>query len=163
LNGYTIRNRPFSAHVQAGLVAITPASGFVGPMASIAIGVGAGLACFYATTKMKKACGYDDALDVIGVHGVGGTWGAWATGIFCTTAVNPAGFDGAIYGNVAQMGKQWIGILATWFYCISVTSLLAWFVNAVVGLRPSESEEVSGMDISQHKEIAYHYYESEQA
>ena len=147
----------------AGLVAITPASGFVGPMASIAIGVGAGLACFYGTTKMKKACGYDDALDVIGIHGVGGTWGAWATGIFCTTAVNPAGFDGAIYGNVAQMGKQWIGILATWFYCISVTSLLAWFVNAVIGLRPSESEEISGMDISQHKEIAYHYYEAEQA
>ncbi|NUO08096.1 MAG: ammonium transporter [Candidatus Brocadia sp.] len=147
----------------AGLVAITPASGFVGPMASIAIGVGAGLACFYAVTKMKKACGYDDALDVIGVHGVGGTWGAWATGIFCTTAVNPAGFDGAIYGNVAQMGKQWIGILATWFYCLGVTALLAWFVDAVIGLRPSESEELSGMDISQHKEIAYHYYEAEQA
>ncbi|MDN3514744.1 MAG: ammonium transporter [Candidatus Brocadia sp.] len=147
----------------AGLVAITPASGFVGPMASIAIGVGAGLACFYAVTKMKKACGYDDALDVIGVHGVGGTWGAWATGIFCTTAVNPAGFDGAIYGNVAQMGKQWIGILVTWFYCLGVTALLAWFVDAVIGLRPSESEELSGMDISQHKEIAYHYYEAEQA
>lgn len=146
----------------AGLVSITPACGFVGPMASLAVGVGGGLACFYATTRMKKALGYDDALDVIGVHGVGGTWGAFATGIFCTTAVNPAGFDGAIYGNVAQMGKQWIGILATWFYSFGVTALLAWFVHAVIGLRPSEADETTGMDLTQHKEVAYHYYEAEQ-
>ncbi len=147
----------------AGLVSITPACGFVGPMAAIAIGAGGALACFYATTKMKKALGYDDALDVIGVHGVGGTWGAWATGIFCTTAVNPLGFEGAIYGNPGQMGKQWIGIVAAWFYSYVVTALLAWFVDKTVGLKPSEAEEIAGMDISQHKEIAYHYYEAEQA
>lgn len=147
----------------AGLVAITPASGFVGPMAAIAIGVGGGVACFFGTTKLKKALGYDDALDVIGVHGIGGTWGAWATGIFCSTTVNPAGFEGAIFGNPAQMGKQWIGIVVTWFYCYGVTALLAWFVNAVVGLKPSEAEEITGMDITQHKEIAYHYYEAEQS
>ncbi|HHT9136667.1 MAG TPA: ammonium transporter [Candidatus Wunengus sp. YC60] len=147
----------------AGLVAITPASGFVGPMASIAIGVGAGLVCFYSVTKMKKALGYDDALDVIGVHAMGGTWGAWATGIFSSTSVNPAGADGAIYGNIALMGKQWIGILSSWGWSMAVTSLLIWFVKATVGLRPSEAEEIAGMDISQHKEIAYHYYETEQA
>jgi len=147
----------------AGLVAITPASGYVGPLASIAIGVGAGLVCFYSVTKMKKALGYDDALDVIGIHAMGGTWGAWATGIFCTTAVNPAGFDGAIYGNYLQMGKQWLGILAAWGWSMGVSSLLIWFVKATVGLRPSEAEEIAGMDISQHKEIAYHYYETEQA
>ncbi len=147
----------------AGLVAITPASGFVGPMAAIAIGVGGGVACFFGTTRLKKALGYDDALDVIGVHGIGGTWGAWATGIFCSTAVNPAGFEGAIFGNPAQMGKQWIGIIVAWFYSYGVTALLVWFVNAVVGLRPSEAEEITGMDITQHKEIAYHYYEAEQS
>jgi Amt family ammonium transporter len=147
----------------AGLVSITPACGFVGPMASIAIGVGGGLACFFATTRMKKALGYDDALDVIGVHGVGGTWGAFATGIFCTTAVNPLGFEGAIYGNALQMGKQWVGIVATWFYSYGVTALLVLFIDLVVGLKPTEGEEVTGMDLTQHKEIAYHYYESEQA
>ncbi|UJS15913.1 MAG: ammonium transporter [Candidatus Jettenia sp.] len=147
----------------AGLVAITPASGFVGPMASIAIGVGSGVICFYCVTKMKKALGYDDALDVIGIHAMGGTWGAFATGIFCSTSVNPAGFDGAIYGNIAQLGKQWAGILAAWGWAFGITSLLAWFVNAVIGLRPTEAEETTGMDITQHKEIAYHFYETEQA
>lgn len=147
----------------AGLVSITPACGFVGPLASIAVGVGGGLVCFYSVTKMKKALGYDDALDVIGVHAMGGTWGAWATGIFCSTSVNPLGFDGAIYGNVMQMAKQWIGILAAWAWSMAVTSLLVWFVKATVGLRPNESEEIAGMDVSQHKEIAYHYYETEQA
>ncbi|MFO0794386.1 MAG: ammonium transporter [Candidatus Brocadiaceae bacterium] len=149
----------------AGLVAITPASGFVGPMASIAIGVGGGLVCFYCTTKMKKAFGYDDALDVIGVHAMGGTWGAFATGIFANAAVNPALTDmnciGAIYGNVAQLGKQWIGILAAWGWSFGVTTLLGLFVKGIMGLRPSEAEEIAGMDISQHKEIAYHYYETE--
>ncbi|MBF8276625.1 MAG: ammonium transporter, partial [Candidatus Brocadiaceae bacterium] len=129
----------------AGLVAITPASGFVGPMASIAIGVGGGLVCFYCVTKMKKAFGYDDALDVIGVHAMGGTWGAFATGIFCSTTVNPAGVDGLIYGNVAIVGKQWIGILVAWAWSFGITTLLGWFVNATVGLRPSESEEIAGM------------------
>ena len=145
----------------AGLVAITPASGFVGPMASIAVGVGAGLVCFYSVTKMKKAFGYDDALDAMGVHAMGGTWGAFATGIFCSTAVNPAGFDGLIYGNYMQLGKQCVGILASWGWSMGITALLAWFVHGLVGLRPSEAEEIAGMDISQHKEIAYHYYETE--
>lgn len=147
----------------AGLVAITPASGFVGPMASIAIGVGGGLICFYSVTKMKKAFGYDDALDVIGVHAMGGTWGACATGIFCSAAINPAGFDGLVYGNIVPLGKQWIGIIATWAWSFGVTALLVWFVDAVIGLRPTEAEEIAGMDISQHKEMAYHYYETEQA
>lgn len=77
--------------------------------------------------------------------------------------MNPAGFDGAIYGNIAQLGKQWAGILAAWGWAFGITSLLAWFVNAVIGLRPTEAEETTGMDITQHKEIAYHYYETEQA
>jgi len=110
---------------------------------------------------MKKTLGYDDALDVIGVHAMGGTWGAFATGIFCSTAVNPAGVDGLIYGNVAIVGKQWIGIIAAWAWSFGITTLLGWFVHAIMGLRPSESEEVAGMDISQHKEIAYHHYETE--
>ena len=147
----------------AGLVAITPASGFVGPMASIAIGVGGGLICFYCVTQMKRAFGYDDALDVIGVHAMGGTWGACATGIFCSAAVNPAGADGLVYGSWIPLGKQWIGIVAAWAWSFGITALLAWFVDAVIGLRPTEAQEIAGMDISQHKEMAYHHFETEQA
>lgn len=146
----------------AGLVAITPASGFVGPMASIAIGVGAGTLCYSCVVWMKKALGYDDALDVVGIHAMGGSWGALATGIFCSKLVNPAGADGAIYGNVAQLGKQFIGVLASWGWACAVTALLVLFIKVVCrGARPSEAEEVAGMDISQHKEIAYHYIEPE--
>ncbi|MDR4509496.1 MAG: ammonium transporter [Candidatus Brocadiaceae bacterium] len=147
----------------AGLVAITPAAGFVGPNASIAIGCASAILCYLAVTKMKKALGYDDALDVIGVHAVGGTWGAFATGLFADQMINPGAPAGLFHGNPDQLWRQIVGIVAAWAWAFGITCLLAWFVKAVIGLRPSEGEENTGMDISQHKEISYHYYEAEQA
>lgn len=145
----------------AGLVAITPAAGFVGPMAAIGIGVPAAILCYLAVAKMKKALGYDDALDVIGVHAVGGTWGAFATGLFADSLVNPAAPNGLFHGNPSLLGKQIIGIFAAWAWAFCITALLTWFVKSVVGLRPTEAEEDTGMDLTQHKEVSYHYYEAQ--
>src|ERR671937_474458 len=143
-----------AAGAVAGLVAITPASGFVDVSASILIGLGAGTFC-YVGIQLTKRLKVDDALDVFGVHGVGGMWGALATGIFATVAVNAAGADGAVYGNVAQLGTQAIAVLASVTYSAVMTFVILKVIGLFVGLRVPEHEEVLGLDASQHREAAY--------
>src|SRR5712692_4345606 len=138
----------------AGLVAITPASGFVTPMASVIIGAVAGALC-YAACNIKTKLGYDDSLDVVGVHGIGGTWGALATGLFATKAVNDAGGDGLFYGNPGQLWIQIVAVAATYVLAIVMTFVILKVVDAVVGLRVSVEDEVVGLDLSQHSETAY--------
>jgi Amt family ammonium transporter len=138
----------------AGLVAITPASGFVGPIPSIVIGAGAGVFC-YTACNLKTKLGYDDSLDVVGVHGVGGTWGALATGLFASKAINEAGADGLFYGNPGQMKAQVIAVLATWILAFVGTTIILKVLDVTMGLRVSEQEEIQGLDLSQHSESAY--------
>jgi Amt family ammonium transporter len=136
----------------AGLVAITPAAGFVEPWASIPIGAVAGFLC-YKACNWKARIGYDDALDVVGVHGVGGTWGALATGLFATAAVG--GTDGLFYGNPGQLLAQVIGVVATYAFCGVGTYLILRLVDLLVGLRVSEEDEEAGLDLVLHSESAY--------
>jgi Amt family ammonium transporter len=138
----------------AGLVAITPAAGFVGPVGSLVIGGVAGMLCYLAI-NLKFALGYDDSLDVVAVHGVGGTWGALATGLFASTAINAAGNDGLFAGNPAQLGVQVVSVLATVAYSFVLSFIILKIVDATMGLRVSEEEEVEGLDLSQHGERAY--------
>jgi Amt family ammonium transporter len=138
----------------AGLVAITPASGYVGPLTSIVIGGVAGFLCFSAC-NLKTKLGYDDSLDVVGVHGVGGTWGALATGLFATTAINAAGADGLFYGNPTQVWNQIVGIVAAAALGFVMTWIILKVLNAVMGLRVTDEEEVEGLDLTQHSETAY--------
>ena len=138
----------------AGLVAITPASGFVGPVSSIIIGGLAGALC-YAACNLKSKLGYDDSLDVVGVHGVGGTFGAIATGLFASKAINDAGGDGLFFGNPGQLWTQIIAVLATYALAIVGTWVILKVVDAIVGLRVSDEDEVVGLDLSQHSETAY--------
>ncbi len=145
----------------AGLVAITPACGFVGPLGSVQIGIMAGVGCYFAVSKMKNALGYDDALDVVGVHGVGGTIGAFATGLYCTKMVTgPDGVDGFFIGwdmeGLVQLGKQCIGFLAAWAYAFVVTLIIGLILRSIMGLRTDEDQEDSGLDITLHGEAAYH-------
>ncbi len=140
----------------AGLVAITPASGFVGPMSSIIIGFLGGAFC-YGGVLLKARLGYDDALDVVGVHGVGGTWGALATGLFACTEINPAGANGLFFGNPAQLWIQFISVAATMVFAFVMTCIILKFVDAVMGLRISDEEEIRGMDITVHNETGYSY------
>jgi len=138
----------------AGLVAITPASGFVGPMASIMIGLGAGVFCYLAVL-WKSRLGYDDALDVVGIHGIGGIWGALATGLFASKAINAAGADGLFYGNPAQLGIQAMAVLVSVVFAFVGTFLILKLVDGLMGLRVSDEEERMGLDLSQHEERAY--------
>jgi Amt family ammonium transporter len=138
----------------AGLVAITPASGYVGPMASIVIGGVAGFLC-YTACNMKTKLGYDDSLDVVGIHGIGGTWGAIATGLFATKTINEAGGDGLFYGNPGQLKIQIIAVLVSWVLAFVMTVIILKVLNAIMGLRVSEEDEVAGLDLSQHSENAY--------
>jgi Amt family ammonium transporter len=138
----------------AGLVAITPGAGFVTPLSAVIIGGIAGIVCFYAVV-MKNRFGYDDSLDVVGVHGVGGTWGALATGVFASKAVNAAGRDGLLSGDVSTLGIQLVAIVATWVFAAVVTFLLLKGLNATMGLRVSTEEEQMGLDLSQHNEAGY--------
>jgi Amt family ammonium transporter len=138
----------------AGLVAITPASGFVGPVASILIGAVGGVLCFFAC-NLKSRFGYDDSLDVVGVHGVGGTWGALATGIFATRLVNEAGGDGLLYGNSKQLGVQLVAVLVTWVLGFVMTTIILKVLDATMGLRVTDEDEMAGLDLSQHSETAY--------
>jgi len=140
----------------AGLVAITPASGFVGPVPSILIGIGAGVFCF-AACNLKARFGYDDSLDVVGVHGIGGTWGALATGLFASKAINDAGANGLFYGNPSQLGVQAVAVVATWIFAFVGSVVLLKVVDALVGLRVTEEEEFLGLDVSQHSETAYSF------
>jgi Amt family ammonium transporter len=138
-----------------GLVAITPASGFVTPAGAICIGIGAGLIPWFAVTYIKAALGYDDALDAFGVHGVGGMWGAIATGLFATKSVNPAGADGLFYGNPVLLWIQIKAVLVTVVFSFVVGFVLLKLVQAFMGLRVSEHEERVGLDLTLHREAAY--------
>lgn len=138
----------------AGLVAITPAAGFVSPMSAILIGVGAGVLCYLAI-HLKSKFGYDDSLDVVGVHGVGGTWGALATGLFASTAVNPGGSNGLLYGNPGQLKIQFIAVVATWVFTFLGTLIILLILKSIMGLRMSEEDERMGLDIGEHGEVAY--------
>jgi ammonium transporter, Amt family len=138
----------------AGLVAITPASGFVGPMSAIWIGIGGGVLCSIACS-LKPKLGYDDSLDVVGVHGVGGTWGALATGLFASKAVNAAGNNGLFFGNPGQLGVQFVAVVATWILALVGTYILLSIVKAIVSLRVADDDERMGLDLSQHNERAY--------
>jgi Amt family ammonium transporter len=138
----------------AGLVAITPAAGFVSPMSAIAIGAGAGVICYYALL-FRIGKGVDESLDAWAVHGVGGTWGALATGIFASLAVNSDGANGVIYGNFSQLLIQAVSIVAVIIYSVAVTLILLKVVDATIGLRVKSEEEAVGLDISQHGERAY--------
>jgi Amt family ammonium transporter len=138
----------------AGLVAITPASGFVAPIPAIIIGVAAGAICFSAV-RMKPRFGYDDALDVVGVHAVGGIFGALATGLFATTMINPAGANGLLYGNPHQLLIQAVGVIATIAFSFIGSSILLKLTDAMVGIRVTGDDEQMGLDLSQHNESAY--------
>jgi Amt family ammonium transporter len=134
----------------AGLVAITPAAGFVGPVSAIVIGLGGGVVC-YLGILLKNKMGYDDALDVLGIHGFGGTWGAIATGLFASVG----GGTGLFFGNPGQLVIQAIGVGATWVFAFVGTYIILKIVDGVVGLRVSKEEEVLGLDLTQHSERAY--------
>jgi Amt family ammonium transporter len=143
----------------AGLVAITPAAGYVGPSASIAIGLAAGLVCAAATT-VKFRFGYDDALDVVGVHAVGGMLGALLIGLFADTAFNKAGGDGLFAGGgLALLGKQAVAVLATLAFSFVGSFVLLKVTNALVGLRVTAEEEATGLDLTQHAEAGYAFSE----
>jgi len=137
-----------------GLVAITPAAGFVSPLSALLIGLVAGILC-YAAVNMKTRLGYDDSLDVVGVHGIGGTWGCLATGLFASTAVNPGGANGLFFGNPEQLLIQLISVVATWVFAFGGTLVILYVLKAIMGLRVSSEEEVTGLDLSQHGEVAY--------
>lgn len=138
----------------AGLVAITPAAGFVGIMASVIIGLGAGVLCYFGVS-LKARFGYDDSLDVVGIHGVGGIWGALATGLFASQAINPAGFNGLFYGNPGQLWIQFVSVVATCAFSFLVSYVLLKIVNAIVPIRVTEEEEEAGLDVAIHSESAY--------
>jgi Amt family ammonium transporter len=139
----------------AGLVAITPACGFVSPLSAILIGLLVGMVCYFAVTVMKHKLGYDDSLDAFGVHGIGGITGALATGLFASKLVNGAGNDGLFFGNAGLIGTQALAVGTTILFAGVMTFILLKVVNAVVGLRVNEEEEIIGLDNTQHKESAY--------
>ncbi|HLF72579.1 MAG TPA: ammonium transporter [Dehalococcoidia bacterium] len=141
-----------AAGAVAGLVAITPASGFVSPMAAIVIGVGAGAFCYFAV-RLRAKIGLDDSLDVVGVHGVGGAWGALATGLFAAAAYG--GVDGLFEGNSDQFVRQLEAVGVTIVYSFVVTFVILKVLDVVMGLRVSEEDELAGIDASQHGERAY--------
>lgn len=139
----------------AGLVAITPASGTAGPMGALVIGLAAGLGCFIAATKIKRAIGYDDSLDAFGVHAVGGIIGAILTGVFCAPSLGGAGFGSGITSISSQVGVQFIGVAATLIYTAVATFIILMVVKAVMGLRVTDEQEAEGLDISLHDEKGY--------
>jgi len=149
----------------AGLVAITPAAGFVKPMPALVIGLIAGVFCYYMVAKVKAKFGYDDSLDAFGVHGAGGTLGAILTGVFAVSAVNPIFKDaqgntlasGLIEGNPHQLLNQLVGVVISWVIAIVGTLVILKLVDVTIGLRVSEEEEVQGLDLSQHGEEGYYW------
>jgi ammonium transporter, Amt family len=155
---WIIRGKPTTLGVAsgavAGLVAITPASGYVGPVSSVIIGAVAGVVCYLACLA-KSRLGYDDSLDVVGVHGVGGAWGAIATGLFASKAINAAGGDGLFFGNAGQVWTQVVAVGATIIYSGVVSLIILFIIKAVMGLRVTEEEEVVGVDTSAHGETGY--------
>jgi Amt family ammonium transporter len=138
----------------AGLATITPAAGYVGPMAALAIGAGAGLLC-YTALNAKVKFRYDDSLDAFGVHGVGGTLGTIMAGVFASTAINAAGANGLVFGNPKQLAIQFGAVALVAVYSFAATMILFKVLDATMGLRVTKDEEVEGLDISQHGEAGY--------
>jgi len=141
----------------AGLVAVTPAAGFVAPMPSVIIGLVAGVVCYLAVSVLKTKLGYDDSLDAFGVHGIGGTWGALATGLFASKAINDAGADGLFYGNAGLVTTQLIGIAASWAIALIGTYLILKILGMFMQLRATPEQEAQGLDITEHGERGYAY------
>ena len=149
----------------AGLVAITPAAGFVSPMSAIVIGLLAGVFCYFMVAKVKMLAGYDDSLDAFGVHGAGGTLGAILTGIFASSAVNPIFKDaqgntlasGLLEGNAHQLLNQFVGVAIAWGLAAVGTLAILKVVDMTIGLRVSEDHEIQGLDFSQHGEEGYNW------
>jgi Amt family ammonium transporter len=139
----------------AGLAAITPAAGFVPPLAGIPIGIVAAVVCYYAMVLRAKKMGVDESLDVWACHGIGGTWGVLAVGIFGSVAVNSAGASGLILGSGAQLARQLLGVVVVWGFAFGVTWVVGKVIDVTVGLRVRATEETVGLDISQHGERAY--------
>ncbi|HEY7062939.1 MAG TPA: ammonium transporter [Chloroflexota bacterium] len=144
-----------AAGAVAGLVAITPASGYVNVVAAIIIGLGAGVLCYWAIQLRTKFTRIDDALDVFGVHGVGGMWGALATGLFATLAINADAANGLFYGDPSQFLKQLIAVVVVVAYSACATWVILKLIDVTIGLRVEEREEVLGLDSTQHGEVAY--------
>ncbi len=144
----------FASGAVAGLVAITPAAGFVKPMSALLIGIIAGVVCYIAVS-LKSYLGYDDSLDAVGVHGVGGTLGAILTGLFATKLVNPGGSDGLFYGNPTLLWTQLVSVFVAISYSFIVSFALFKIIDKIMGIRVSAEEEVDGLDISQHGENGY--------
>jgi Amt family ammonium transporter len=140
----------------AGLVAITPASGFVGPLSAILIGGVAGMLC-YGGVLLKSRLGYDDSLDVVGIHGLGGTWGALATGLFASKAVNEAGSNGLFFGHPGQLGIQFVSVVTTMAFAFFMTLIILKVVDLFIGIRLDQDEEQRGMDMSLHDEKGYSF------
>jgi len=138
----------------AGLVAITPAAGFVNIAGSVIIGAIAGFICYFSVTAMKPKLGYDDALDVFGIHGVAGIIGAILTGVFADPAINEAG-KGLLYGNPGQLWTQTVAVLVTIVYTAIMTAIIFLIIKIFMKVRVSEEEEITGLDSSQHSERAY--------
>ena len=139
----------------AGLVAITPAAGYVDITGAIVIGLLVSVFCFIMVALVKPRFGYDDSLDAFGVHGIGGIWGALATGLFATKVVNPAGANGLFFGNPKQLIIQATAVLVTVAYSLTVTFIIYKIVDLLIGVRVGEKEEIVGLDLSQHHEGAY--------
>jgi Amt family ammonium transporter len=139
----------------AGLVAITPAAGYVSVLPAVAIGMGVSVLCFLAVAYLKPRLGYDDALDAFGVHGIGGMWGALATGLFASTAVNDAGGNGLFFGDPKQLLIQAAAVGATLAYSGVGTFVLYKILDATIGMRVGERDEAIGLDLTQHREAGY--------
>lgn len=139
----------------AGLVAITPAAGFVKPMPALAIGFIGGIVCYLAVAVLKEKLGYDDSLDAFGVHGIGGTWGSIATGLWATTEVNPAGADGLFYGETHLLFAQVVSVIVAYALAIVGTYILFKIVSHFMKVRADETEEIAGLDVVEHGERGY--------
>ena len=139
----------------AGLVAITPAAGFVTPMAGIFIGLIGGGVCYFSVASLKRRLGYDDSLDAFGVHGMGGIWGSIATGIFATTSINPDGANGLIYGSTDLFIAQIISTVVAIVLAVVGSTILFKIVNSIITIRVDESEEIAGLDLGEHGERGY--------
>ncbi|HEY5468181.1 MAG TPA: ammonium transporter [Coriobacteriia bacterium] len=141
----------------AGLVGITPAAGFVGPMPALAIGAITGVACYFGL-RVKSHFGFDDALDVVGVHGVGGTTGAILTGVFASLAVNSAGANGLLFGGgLALLGKQLVGVGATIAFSFTVSFIILKLLDSTMGIRVDAETEAGGLDVAEHAETGYEF------
>ena len=146
----------FASGAVAGLGSITPACGYVSVNSALIIGAVAGIICYFAVL-MKDKLGYDDSLDVVGIHGVGGVWGTLATGIFASKLINPEGADGLISGSFSFLGIQAIGVITVIVYCTLLTGLILFLLKATMGLKVSDEEEEAGVDTSAHGEAGYNF------